>query len=145
MPVPKEHELCFGCQLTRADHPNDSGCQKFHRTNEEQRQRAHELCASCGNPRHNHKLRHRFVNPEPIEVEKSPDETPQDEGPQRGDDGRPSQAESKGEMIRRYQEQHRCIGCVHVEVCEVGRHTAELFGGGWYVVISDCNSFEEGQ
>ena len=149
MPAPRDHELCFGCQQPRANHPNDSGCQEFHTTNEEQRERAQQLCASCGNPRHNHKLRHRFVAPEPepepeIEDVNASPIPPQEEGSEPGDDGRPSQAENKGEMVRRYSEQHLCIGCGHVEVCEVGRHTSELFRDGWYVVISVCNTFEEG-
>ncbi len=121
MAAPKGLELCFGCQHTRADHPNDSGCQGFHTSFEVDR-----------------------VPPSESEAEKEPVSDLQEEGPSREDDGRPSNAEGKGEMIRRYQEQHLCVGCVHVEVCEVGRHTAELFGGGWFVVISDCNSFEEG-
>lgn len=123
MPAPRDHELCFGCQQTRANHPNNSGysgCQQFHRDGD--------------------------TLPVPSsDVEEKPPADSQEEGPQRDDDGRPSQAEGKGEMVRRYGEQHLCVGCNHVEVCEVGRHTSELFRDGWYVVISDCNTFEEGQ
>ena len=114
-----------------------------------------DTCASCGRTEDDHNVRHRFVSqqtedvkPEPLppsepEVEEEPPSDPEEASADNdADDGRPSQASGRGEMIRRYQEQHLCVGCAHVEVCEVGRHTAELFGGGWFVVISDCNSHE---
>ena len=110
-------------------------------------------CAACGRLENDHDVRHLFVRqeveepkpppPSPEESEKSVDANPQgEEGPEGEDDGRPSTAESRGEMIRRYQEQHLCIGCNHVEVCEMGRHTAEMFREGWFVVLRDCNFHE---
>lgn len=77
----------------------------------------------------------REAEPEPLPASKVPP----------ADDGLPSQTSSRGEMIRRYTEQHRCVSCQHNEVCEMGRHTSEMFREGWYVVVSDCNNFGEVQ
>ena len=42
----------------------------------------------------------------------------------------------------RYEDNHLCFGCGHAPVCEVGRHTAELYARGWLVTIADCNQFD---
>ncbi len=54
-----------------------------------------------------------------------------------------SDARTVGERQARYQDQHLCMGCNHSGVCEVGRHTSELFMKGWLVSIGDCDQFEE--
>lgn len=113
-----------------------------------------ETCGCCGRTKDDHDVRHIFVSqkiedvnslsvpPSESETETQSPSDLQEEGPEPEDDGRPSQAEGRGEMVRRYTEQHLCIGCEHVEVCEMGRHTAEMFREGWFAVISDCNFHE---
>lgn len=49
--------------------------------------------------------------------------------------------ETVGEKHSRYGDQHLCVGCIHALVCEVGRHTAELFTQAWLVVIADCSNY----
>lgn len=54
---------------------------------------------------------------------------------------RATKAVTEGEKLARYGEQHLCVGCIHALVCEVGRHTAELFTQSWLVVIADCSNY----
>jgi len=48
---------------------------------------------------------------------------------------------TKREAHQEYAEAHTCVSCIHSQVCEVGRHTAELYLSGWQVTISDCTQF----
>jgi hypothetical protein len=52
-----------------------------------------------------------------------------------------SQAATQGEKHARYSEQHLCCGCAHLAVCEVGRHTADLFAQDWLVSVADCSNY----
>lgn len=50
---------------------------------------------------------------------------------------------TKREAKLLYEQKHKCVSCVHAQVCEVGRHTAELYVQGWQIVIGDCSHFVE--
>lgn len=53
----------------------------------------------------------------------------------------PDQPATKREQRTAYEDGHKCIGCIHAGVCEVGRHTAELYVAGWEIRIDDCSEF----
>lgn len=49
--------------------------------------------------------------------------------------------ETGGERLARFQEEHLCLRCVHLAVCEIGRKTTQTFGEGWLVTVGDCTQF----
>lgn len=53
----------------------------------------------------------------------------------------PQTPTTKREARKLYEDAHQCFTCIHTQVCEVGRHTAELFVAGWQITISDCSQF----
>ena len=54
----------------------------------------------------------------------------------------PSQEPDPIQKLRKFNEQHQCGACTHLNVCEPGRLSRTAMEEKWLILISDCTEFE---